>query len=63
MMSNETRKPTHRLVRYYGKGQNAPRSEVGAIWTNSDGSLSVGIDTLEEQIWRIGLEIREQQEA
>ena len=50
-MSQATRKPTHRLVRYYGTGKNAPRAEVGAMWTNDDGSTSIRIDTLNGQIW------------
>ena len=57
-MSNETRKPTHRLVRYYGRGKNAPRAEIGAIWTNADGSLSIRLDTLSEQIWLNGFELK-----
>ena len=53
----ETRKPTHRLVRYYGRGKQASRSEIGAVWTNDDGSLSIRIDTLSEQIWLSGFAI------
>lgn len=51
MSSTETRKPSHRLIRYYGKGANAARSEIGAIWSNEDGSMSIRLDTLETQIW------------
>ena len=50
-MSNETSKPTHRLVRYYGTGKNANRAELGAIWTKPDGSLAIRLDTPTEQVW------------
>lgn len=57
-MSNETRKPTHRLVRYYGSGRNAPHAEIGALWSNDDGSFSLRIDGLEGQIWLNAFQIR-----
>lgn len=50
-MSQANRKPTHRLVRYYGTGTKPPRAEVGAMWTNDDGSTAIRIDLLSEQIW------------
>ncbi len=50
-MSNETSKPTHRLVRYYGTGKNASRAELGAVWTRADGSLAIRLDMPTEQIW------------
>lgn len=62
-MSNETRKPTHRIVRYYGNGENAARAEFGAVWTNLDGSLSIRLDTLAQQIWLNGFAISEKSEA
>ena len=58
-MSNETRKPTHRLVRYYDKGKNAPRAEVGAVWSNPDGSLSIRLDLLDQQVWMNAFRIEE----
>ena len=62
-MSNTTRKPSHRLIRYYGTGKNAPRSQIGAMWTNDDGSFSVRIDTLTDQIWINAFAIEEQGDA
>lgn len=50
-MSNETTKPTHRLVRYYGTGKTAARAELGAVWTKPDGSLAIRLDTPTEQVW------------
>lgn len=58
-MTNAARTPTHRLIRYDDKGKNAPRAEVGAIWTNEDGSLSIRLDTLERQFWFSGFPIEE----
>ena len=58
-MSHATRKPTHRLVRYYGTGKNAPRAEVGALWKNEDGSYSIRLDTLGEQVWINAFAIKE----
>jgi hypothetical protein len=50
-MSNETHKPSHRLVRYYGSGRNAARAEIGAVWTKPDGSLAIRLDSPTEQVW------------
>ncbi len=50
-MSKDTRKPTHQLVRYYGSGKAAPRAQVGALWSNDDGSFSIRIDGMDQQIW------------
>ena len=49
-MSNETNKPTHRLVRYYGEGKGAPHANVGAIWAGRDGRVTVVINTLADRI-------------
>ena len=48
-MTNETKKPTHRLVRYYGKGKNAARADLGVAWANEDGSLSIQLNMLDAQ--------------
>ncbi len=58
-MSKEATKPTHRLIRYYGTGRNASRAEIGAIWTREDGSLSIRLDMLDQQIWLSAFEIKE----
>lgn len=59
-MSQTTKKPTHRLIRYYGSGKHAKRAELGAIWTNEDGSLSISLNTPTEQIWFSGFEIKDE---
>lgn len=61
-MSKETRKPTHQLIRYYDSGRNAPRAQVGALWSNDDGSFSIRIDGLEQQIWLNAFQIEEKSE-
>lgn len=48
-MSNSN-KPSHRLVRYYGEGKNAPRAEVGVIFTGANGRATIVLNTPTEQI-------------
>ena len=58
-MSNDTNKPTHRLVRYYGEGQGAPHANVGAIWTSRDGRVTVVINTLTDRIILTGFPVED----
>ena len=53
-MSNTNNRPTHQLVRYYGEGRNAPRGNIGAMWTGEDGRVTILINTPTEQIRIIG---------
>jgi len=59
-MANETNKPTHRLVRYYGEGRNAPHANVGAIWSSKDGRVTVVIHTLTDRIVLTGFPVGEE---
>jgi len=56
-MSNETNKPTHHLVRYYGEGRNAAHARVGAIWTSRDGRVTVVINTLTDRVVLTGFPV------
>ena len=49
-MSQTTNKPTHRLVRFYGEGRNAPRAELGVIFPSDDGRMTVIINEPQGQI-------------
>lgn len=49
-MSQSKTKPTHRLVRFYGDGKNAPRAELGVIFLGDNGRMTVILHTLEGQI-------------
>lgn len=49
-MTQSTNKPTHRLVRYYGDGRNAPSATVGAVWANDNGRLTIVLNTPFEQV-------------
>lgn len=49
-MTQSTNKPTHRLVRYYGEGKNAPRAELGIVFPGENGRMTVIVNTLEGQI-------------
>ena len=60
-MSNATNKPSHRLVRYYGEGKNAPRAEVGVVFTHEEGRASVILNTLEGQIRLMAFPISDEQ--
>jgi hypothetical protein len=50
IMTQSTNKPTHTLVRFYGEGRNAPRGNIGVVWTGDDGRFTIVINSLEEQI-------------
>ena len=49
-MTDQSNRPSHRVVRYYGTGKNAPRAEMGVIWPGNDGRLTIIVNTLGEQI-------------
>ncbi len=49
-MTQQTNKPTHRLVRYYGEGRGAPHAELGVIFPGEGGRMTVILNTPAEQI-------------
>ena len=53
-------KPTHRVVRYYGSGDNARSAEIGAVWTKDDGKLAICLNTMTQQVWLHAFPINQQ---
>ncbi|ORE90100.1 hypothetical protein ATO13_23511 [Stappia sp. 22II-S9-Z10] len=49
-MAQSSNKPTHRLVRFYGQGQNAPSAELGIIFKGDDGRQTIILNTPSDQI-------------
>ncbi len=49
-MAQSPNKPSHRIVRFYGEGKDAPRAEVGIIFTGEAGRATLILNTPTEQI-------------
>ena len=49
-MSDNTKKPSHDIVRYYGEGRNAPKGNIGAMWENDKGGYTIVLNFLDKQI-------------
>lgn len=58
-MSNAINKPTHRLVRYYGEGKNAPHAELGVVFPGENNRQTMILNTLEGQIRLIAFPIED----
>ena len=58
-MAQSHNKPSHRIVRFYGEGNEAPRAEVGVVFTGENGRATILLNTPSEQIRLMAFPIEE----
>lgn len=49
-MAQSSNKLSHRIVRFYGEGKEAPRAEIGVVFTGENGRATILLNTPTEQI-------------
>ena len=50
MSRTTTNKPTHRVLRYYGEGKNAPSAQIGVVFTGDNDRANIILNTPTEQV-------------